>query len=248
VQKQRDFQPLRNEFFSVSSARIDDVQQSGGKIHVFMEYCDGLNGEGFATHGDRASAIYLGDALSALLARNATNSVSYKVASDPFLEKIDQVISNTSSTGLIPLLLSTRERISAFFAKHKNVEVLIGPCHGDLTLSNMILSPSRGLVLIDFLDTYFESPLQDVAKLQQDFFYGWSCRKSDGNLKIKSEIFNRIAAPRFARELQTRYRHASVLFSLLCLSRIAPYLNGDPQTECWLIRSLEDQLHHLKEM
>ena len=47
VQKQRDFQPLRNEFFSVSSARIDDVQQSGGKIHVFMEYCDGLNGEGF---------------------------------------------------------------------------------------------------------------------------------------------------------------------------------------------------------
>jgi len=160
----------------VSSANINDIQESHKGIHVLMEYCDGLNGEGFAIHGDRASAVYLENALSALLTRNTTNSVSYKVNGDPFLEKISQVIANTTSTGLIPLLTSTREKIATLFEKYKTVEVLIGPCHGDLTLSNMILSPSKGLVLIDFLDTYFESPLQDVAKLRQDFYYGWARR------------------------------------------------------------------------
>jgi hypothetical protein len=54
-----------------------------------------------------------------------------------------------------------------------SISVPVGPCHGDLTLSN-ILFTTDAIYLIDFLDPFIESPLQDVVKLQQDTYFGWS--------------------------------------------------------------------------
>jgi aminoglycoside phosphotransferase len=62
----------------------------------------------------------------------------------------------------------------------------VGLCHGDLTLTNVLIPPGiaeslssfrdAGIILIDFLDCFIETPLADLAKLGQDLVYGWSLR------------------------------------------------------------------------
>lgn len=47
-----------------------------------------------------------------------------------------------------------------------------GPCHGDLTLANIIFN--RKLYLIDFLPNFIESPLWDIAKIFQEVNLKWS--------------------------------------------------------------------------
>ncbi|HEH4506821.1 TPA: hypothetical protein SG285_001542, partial [Campylobacter coli] len=49
----------------------------------------------------------------------------------------------------------------------------IGVCHGDLTFSN-ILFKKHNIVLIDFLDNFIETPMQDIVKLRQDTKHKWS--------------------------------------------------------------------------
>ena len=49
----------------------------------------------------------------------------------------------------------------------------VGRCHGDLTFSNILFSKSN-FYLIDFLDSFIETPLMDIVKLRQDSAYGWS--------------------------------------------------------------------------
>ena len=55
----------------------------------------------------------------------------------------------------------------------------MGRCHGDLTLSNLLVQEHLDdrLVIIDFLDSFVESPLADLAKICQDLFYGWTLRQ-----------------------------------------------------------------------
>lgn len=55
----------------------------------------------------------------------------------------------------------------------KTIEIPIGTCHGDMTFSNIIFN-NAGLWLIDFLDSFVETPLQDIVKLRQDTLYEWS--------------------------------------------------------------------------
>ena len=51
----------------------------------------------------------------------------------------------------------------------------VGICHGDLTFSN-ILFTANTYYLIDFLDSFIESPLLDIVKLRQDSAHVWSAK------------------------------------------------------------------------
>lgn len=49
----------------------------------------------------------------------------------------------------------------------------VGTCHGDLTFSNILFN-GNNYYLIDFLDSFIESPLLDIVKIRQDTAYLWS--------------------------------------------------------------------------
>lgn len=53
------------------------------------------------------------------------------------------------------------------------ISLPVGECHGDLTFSN-ILWHGNNIFVIDFLDSFIESPLIDIVKLRQDTFHFWS--------------------------------------------------------------------------
>jgi tRNA A-37 threonylcarbamoyl transferase component Bud32 len=60
-----------------------------------------------------------------------------------------------------------------------------GDCHGDLSLPN-ILFCRENLALIDFLDSFIESPVVDLVKLKQDLFHLFSFLScSDSKIKLR---------------------------------------------------------------
>ena len=89
-------------------------------------------------------------------------------------EGMIEYVRNTVAPTLIKILKINSDERGCIY-------VPMGHCHGDLTLSNILLSEGDGdseltVVLIDFLDSFVESPLADLAKLFQDLRYGWTMR------------------------------------------------------------------------
>lgn len=88
---------------------------------------------------------------------------------EKFLTKFYSIKENTKSLGI------NVEKIENFFKSLPEEKIPEGVCHGDLTLSNILVSKTGSKVcLIDFLDTFYETPVQDMAKLRQDSRYMWS--------------------------------------------------------------------------
>jgi len=90
-----------------------------------------------------------------------------------------------------------------------------GPCHGDFTLSNMIFQPTGKVFLIDFLDSFVESPLIDLVKLRQDTEMHWS-------LMIEGEL------PRYRRN-----KIQQVLYYLD--QKLVQYCTQVPSFEAWYL-------------
>jgi len=100
------------------------------------------------------------------------------------------------------------------------------PCHGDLTLENIIVHRDR-FYLIDFLDGFADSWYFDMAKLMQDLIGGWSFRHNvfDRNLVL------RLASLRQRLEIALEEKHPGCVRPIrdlyaLNLLRILPYVSS----------------------
>ena len=61
-----------------------------------------------------------------------------------------------------------------------NVYVPINICHGDMTFSNLLIDTNKmKLYLIDFLDSFIETPLFDIIKIRQDTCFNWTINMCD---------------------------------------------------------------------
>ena len=112
-----------------------------------------------------------------------------------------------------------------FYSLEEEINIPIGYCHGDLTFSNFLINKDE-IVLIEFLDTFLDSPLQDIVKLKQDTKYYWSLRKLNtvrDPIKIKQcfSYIDKKLEDKFSNEEYyiKYYKH----FQILNLLRIIPY-------------------------
>jgi hypothetical protein len=106
-------------------------------------------------------------------------------------------------------------------------EIPVGICHGDLTFSNiMVSSDSSSVGMIDFLDSFIETPIIDIVKIRQDSYLYWSTlmsRTPIDNIRIRNVLEH------IDRSLLMKYGAfdwfdalANVFLSINLL-RIAPY-------------------------
>lgn len=108
------------------------------------------------------------------------------------------------------------------------ISIPSGYCHGDLTLSNVMVNKSDNkLIFVDFLDSPVDSPLIDLAKLRQDTFFHWSLEIQPHNLdlsrlKILLEYFDGLIFNRFS--VYDWYVDFYALFQQINLARLLPYL------------------------
>ena len=91
-----------------------------------------------------------------------------------FLNKLDEIENKIKGNFFLDEKLEQLNNLRNEINKEK-VLLPVGICHGDLTLSNMMISlGGEKIGVFDFLDSYLESPLVDVAKLRQDTQFHWS--------------------------------------------------------------------------
>jgi len=234
VAKQSQFPELFKGSIKISAAPVEKFDLHADLAILRMKYVEGLSGLDFAVHGTKNLAAYLSDAFSELLRREMGQSFVEQIDKELFLAKLEQIKSSVQSATLLDLLAKLHQKISAL---PNLISIPMGRCHGDLTLSNIIFNPLDGLVLIDFLDVFIETPLQDVAKINQDFIFGWSFRDSSESMRVKSKLFCKAAYPLYIKELFLEYGDQIELLTLFSLARIAPYVR-DLQTESWLVAQL----------
>lgn len=149
------------------------------------------------------------------------------------IENAEELISNK--------LKSLEKTVPAKYASHIKVfedklaaeihSIPAGYCHGDFTLENILVDlKTKSIHLIDFLDSFIDSPLLDFATILQDTKCLWSYRYEalapDERKSI--EAFNSAVESRL-KELGI-YRQVEILL-LLKLYRILPYAKDDVTRE-----------------
>lgn len=115
----------------------------------------------------------------------------------------------------------------------------IGYCHGDLTFSN-ILFQNQHIILIDFLDNFIETPLQDIVKLRQDTRHKWSLKMARANydeIKIKI-ILNYLDdyIDKYFLKYEF-YQYFYNIFQKINLLRILPYAKNN-DVICYIISEI----------
>ena len=112
------------------------------------------------------------------------------------------------------------------------VELPLGQCHGDLTMSNVMFSIEDECVgIIDFLDSYIESPVVDIVKLRQDTRYHWTNRRylrehDHGKVSIVNRWIDAIITQSFHDLIVSR---AFWLLEMMNYLRIAPYVHTEEE-------------------
>jgi len=125
--------------------------------------------------------------------------------------------------------------------------ILLGRCHGDFTLSNMLFQSER-VYLIDFLDAFVETPCQDIVKLRQDTYFHWSLmlepmlptHQRNRVLQTLQYIDRRVQHWMRTQESVCRWYDYLQTFNLF---RILPYVSADHEIH-FVQQALKHQLNH----
>lgn len=225
----------------ISAVDVFDVKEGESYVEFKMPYVEGVVASEYALNGSRAMGVSVSKSISLLLYEELSQSVDIEIDSKIFIDKVKDIKNKSKKKVFDDHFAETLNVISCI---GNNIKIPAGRCHGDLTLSNIIFSTEGGCQLIDFLDSFIESPLQDVAKIRQDFEFGWSFRRMDENSILKAKIFCKSFMPRAVLDIERLYPLASKIFLHMTLLRICPYVE-DSKTEQWLLNSMDLTLKRL---
>lgn len=173
--KQQAAAGLEYQFIRVPS--IFHIEKKVNYMGMRMEYVYSKN---FIDHFENAGfeqVNYFIEAFNLFLKKEVENSTLQRVSSAIVKAKFENVKMIVCAN---PILNQDKEicRLlelsgNVFAMMPCNLELPVGTCHGDLTFSNILFN-GNNYYLIDFLDSFIESPLIDMVKLRQDTAHHWS--------------------------------------------------------------------------
>jgi hypothetical protein len=137
-------------------------------------------------------------------------------------DKIDELYGKITDEQLRSILMHLR-------SKQFQGPFYYGDCHGDFTMANMLIYKDE-IYLIDFLDTFINSPLNDIVKLKQDTASYWTLhlfhnKEIDRNRVsiLLNHLDNKINILIKSESALDEYYNS---FQLLNLLRIIPYVKN----------------------
>lgn len=192
-----------------TSGTVDDL------FYFEMEYINGLSFSDFIRQTPLNLSLQFFENLIAWINSNGVNNFSDLVDNEIIIKKLK------SLDKFIPKKLS-----KTLLKEVNNLKIPKGYCHGDLTFENIIIRNSNTF-LIDFLDSYIESPFVDISKLYQDIYLQWSWRNKDVNTltQIKLNIFRTHLENRL--DLADNNIRAIEFLTIINFLRIIPYSSSN---------------------
>jgi len=161
AEKQKNFDSAK--YADILAPKVFNIVE-GQLLYFEMEYLPSSTYFDFFKVADIESIKRVSDVLINYFNVNLSNS-KYRESGLLVKDKLSSLLSKSRYNDLISELLKLIE--------NNKIEIPISFCHGDLTLNNMLFLDSK-IYLIDFLDSFVESPLIDLVKLKQDLQFFWS--------------------------------------------------------------------------
>lgn len=224
--KQRKFQTAKN--IKIKAPRILDIYSNDACCKIKMEYIYSLHFMAFIeNYGFEQIANFLESMIDFVISEIASSEPQV-IGSDVLFNKYNDVKSKILANRNLAqddIIKEWEPALDKIFSGKFSFQIPIGVCHGDLTLSNILFS-GNGYYLIDFLDTFIETPLLDIVKLRQDTAFNWSGLMYNGaydqvRLDIVLKLMDKKIDNAFAG--YQWYREAYGVFQLLNFLRILQY-------------------------
>lgn len=155
---------------------IYDIEQSEKLLRVKMEYVYSKSFVDFFESSSVERVLSFSNTLILFLEQELQSSPIQTVSSIVIKNKFDDVCKQITRNELLKNDNEIKRlitRSSLVFDSVQDLLIPVGMCHGDLTFSNILFTANR-YCLIDFLDSFIESPLLDIIKIRQDTSFHWS--------------------------------------------------------------------------
>ena len=207
--------------------RILEINRDATSVSIKMEYVYSKSFVNYFEYAGFEQISYFIKALCLFLNYEIHNSEMQIVRADVLREKFQDVKAKSINNQALKddsEIVDILNISSKYFDDAEDMCLPVGQCHGDLTFSNILFN-GNNYYLIDFLDSFVESPLLDIVKIRQDSAYLWSHLMYSGECdtirlkivadKIDSEIV------KYASQFDW-YKHYK-LFQLMNFLRILQY-------------------------
>ena len=162
----------------ILTPEILELKHTDDECYILMEYIYAKN---FIDYFESASSKDIDRFINVFIDyvnSEFTLSETKDINKNVFIDKFESIIKSCQNNELLKDNIRVKSILDDckenFIDKLPDViKMPIGKCHGDLTFSN-ILFASYYYYFIDYLDSFIETPIQDIVKLRQDTKYLWS--------------------------------------------------------------------------
>lgn len=164
------------EYQNIRVPKVFEVLQTDKDATIKMEYIYSRN---FIEHFEQAGfeqIKYLIGAIKYFIDLEISHSEIRTVPANILTDKMADVARKVEKNIHLKDDIEAQElvkRSSEIMNAVGDMDLPVGMCHGDLTFSNILFN-GNNYYLIDFLDSFIESPLLDIVKIRQDTAYLWS--------------------------------------------------------------------------
>ena len=166
----------KTEYQHIRVPKIFEVQQSATDATIKMEYIYSKNFVEYFENAGFEQIKYLIGAIKYFIDLEINASTMQTVPSTILTDKMADVARKVEKNVHLKDDAEAQELVrlsSEVMNRVGDMEMPVGTCHGDLTFSNILFN-GNNYYLIDFLDSFIESPLLDIVKIRQDTAYLWS--------------------------------------------------------------------------
>lgn len=188
-----------------------------GENYFDMEYIPGESYSKFFTKCSKADLDLILTNLNSYFSEIQINKKTYNssVVKSKLGNKLEHLSFNSKYKKFIEYVIMQVEDTS-----FDNISKTF--CHGDLSLTNFIFYKGR-LYLIDFLDSYIDTFIVDLVKLQQDLQFKWALNVHGSNLRIH-QSFNYLWKNIYQEYKEYYDLEFTKIVNILNWLRIEPYL------------------------
>lgn len=247
AQAQKQLDASQNIYQHIRIPKIFNIDQTKNHLIIKMEYVYSKNFVDYFEDAGFDNINYFVQALKIFVDSEIKNSPIQKVDSDIVKTKFLNVCETCKQNVFVRNDAETDVLLKScgavFSGLPRYIEMPIGQCHGDLTFSNILFN-GNNYYLIDFLDSFIESPLLDLVKIRQDSKYEWSRLMYERELDL---VRLGIISQKIDKEIDSYYkkykwyRELLFPFQLMNFLRILQYAKED-KVICYLKNVLKSML------